>query len=143
MKILLDTCVISELQRPNVHPAIRQLLADTPDDSIFLSAITVGELTKGVALLPEGHRKQALNIWLSGLTQSFADRILPIGKETADIWGKLTARAQHQGKTIPVADGLIAATALQHGLSVVTRNTRDFIQTGVFMIDPWSVDPWE
>jgi len=94
-------------------------------------------------LLPEGHRKQALNIWLSGLTQSFADRIFPIGKETADIWGKLTARAQHQGKTIPVADGLIAATALQHGLSVVTRNTRDFIQTGVFMIDPWSVDPWE
>lgn len=143
MRVLLDTCTISELRRPNCHPAIRQLMADTPDNSLYVSVISIGEIAKGITLLPDGHRKAELASWLAGLNQAFADRILPIDRETADIWGQLTARAQTQGKVIPMADGLIAATALQHGLSVVTRNSRDFVATGVFLIDPWAIDPWE
>lgn len=143
MKVLLDTCVISELARPNCHPAIRQLLSDTPEEHLYLSVITIGELTKGVSLLAESHRKQALQLWLYGLLRRFSAQILPITEDTAEIWGKLTARAQGEGKTIPIADGLIAATALGHGLAVVTRNSRDFVATGVLVIDPWSVDAWE
>lgn len=143
MKLLLDTCTISELRRPNCHPAIRQLVAETPDNSLFLSVISIGEIAKGITLLPNSRRKAELTNWLAGIHQAFADRILPIDGETADIWGQLTAQAQTKGKVIPMADGLIAATARQHSLSVVTRNSRDFEETGVFLIDPWAIDPWE
>jgi predicted nucleic acid-binding protein len=73
------------------------------------------------------------------LIDGFGERILPVSSQTSILWGTLTAKAQEQGYILPVADGLIAATALNHNLTVVTRNVRDFAPAGVKMIDPWSV----
>jgi predicted nucleic acid-binding protein len=106
-------------------------------DHTFVSVITVGELTKGVALLAAGERQRQLAAWLLGLERRFAGQILPIDTEVARLWGELTAQAQTQGLQIPASDGLIAATARRHGLHVMTRNTKHFAATGVFIVDPW------
>jgi predicted nucleic acid-binding protein len=106
---------------------------------MFLSVITVGEITRGVALLADGRKKSALAAWLAGLGQQFAGRILPVDHETSEIWGEITAAGKKKGASIPVADGLIAATALRHGLHVVTRDTRHYVATGAKVINPWDV----
>ena len=104
-----------------------------------MSAISLGELVKGISLLDEGKRKREFLSWVSGLEKVFADRILNIDQETAHIWGEVTAKAKKAGKIVPACDGLIAATALKHGLHLLTRNNADFVPTGVLMIDPWSI----
>lgn len=138
VRVLLDTCVISELQRPDGHAQVRARVEELDPDALFLSVITVGELSKGVALLPDGRRKQELRSWLTGLEQRFTDRILEINGEIARLWGEVTAKAQQQGVQIPVSDGLIAATALRHGLTVMTRNTKHFSVSGAQVFDPWN-----
>ncbi|MGH2530987.1 MAG: type II toxin-antitoxin system VapC family toxin [Thermomicrobiales bacterium] len=137
MRVLLDTCVISELRRPQGDPRVTQHVAESEPDSLFLSAITLGELTKGVALLPEGRRKREIASWLLGLEQQFTKQILPVDHDVARLWGELTAHAQLQGIQIPASDGLIAATAIRHGLHVMTRNTKHFAASGTLIFDPW------
>ena len=137
MKILLDTCVISELQKTDCNASVKKVVSESADNDVFLSVITLGELSKGIALLDNGARKTGLRLWLNGLETSYASNIIKTDKETAHIWGELTARAQKQGKQIPASDGLIAATALQHGLYVITRNISDFEHTGALLINPW------
>ena len=136
-RVLLDTCVLSELRRPRGEPRVRAHVEKLDPDQVFLSVVTVSELTKGIALLPAGERRQQLSSWLLGLEQRFAAQILPIDTEVARLWGELTAHAQTQGRPIPAADGLIAATARRHGLHVMTRNTAHFAATGARIIDPW------
>ncbi len=138
MKILLDTCVVAELRHPQGNPAVRAALAPFEDDALFLSVLTLGEIAKGITLLPDGRKKQDLTTWLVGLEQQFAERILTIDRDAAILWGELTARARAGGAVIPTSDGLIAATALRHGLHVMTRNTRHFAATGAMILDPWS-----
>ena len=138
MSILLDTCVLSEVRHPQGNPRVRDALGQHRDDELFLSVLTVGELTKAVALLNEGRRKRELEIWVSGLTRGFADQVLPVDDQTAIIWGEITAVAQTNGRIVPAIDGLIAATALRHGLAMMTRNVDDFAATGVRLINPWS-----
>lgn len=116
---------------------MRAQVDELESERLFLSVITFGELTKGVALLPASSRKRTLASWLLELEQRFGDQILPIDIEVARRWGQLTARAQGQGVQIPAADGLIAATALRHGMYVMTRNTKHFGATGAPIIDPW------
>jgi predicted nucleic acid-binding protein len=137
VKLLLDTCVLSELQKPDGAPSVHAFLAAALAKNLFLSVITLGEIAKGIALLPEGEKKRMIHAWAMGLSGRFADRILPLDQETAELWGQLTATGQKQGHTIPVADGLIAATALRHGLHVATRNAADFMKTGAMVINPW------
>ena len=137
MKLLLDTCVLSELQKPAGSPAVQSFVDLSPSKSLFLSVITIGEITKGFALLPDGEKKRALRAWLIGLSSQFEERILPLDQETAEIWGELSASGQHRGHSIPVADGLIAATALRHGLHVATRNTSHFVSAGAMIVNPW------
>jgi toxin FitB len=137
VKLLLDTCVLSELQKPSGSPGVQSFVDLSPSKSLFLSVITIGEITKGVALLPESERKSSLRAWLNGLSSQFEDRILPLDQETAEIWGELSASGQQRGRSIPVADGLIAATALRHGLHVATRNTAHFVSAGAMIVDPW------
>ena len=110
---------------------------EIPDADLYLSVLTVGEIAKGIALLAAGRKKKALTSWLTGLETKFGDRILEIDGETARLWGELTARAQKSGIIIPSVDGLLAATALRHGLHVMTRNTRHFEVSGALIIDPW------
>jgi toxin FitB len=137
VRILLDTCVISELQRPGGNAHVRRRVAELAPDELHLSVITLGEAIKGIARIPDGRRKRELETWVLGLEQQFETRILPVDHEVARIWGELTARAQGHGVKIPAGEGLIAATAIRNGLHVMTRNTRDFVATGALIIDPW------
>ena len=137
MRVLLDTCVLSELRRPKPDPAVRRALDSLADEDVFVSVISVGEISKGIALLRESPKKGALRGWLETLERHYADRLLPIDLETSRIWGELTAAAQKGGRAVPATDGLIAATALRHGLRLMTRNTTDFEPTGVLLLNPW------
>jgi predicted nucleic acid-binding protein len=112
------------------------LLAVGPDNA-YLSAITVGELDYGIRVLPDGRRKARLERWFERLCAEFAARVLPVERTTALRWSKLRSKGRRHGTAIPPIDGLIAATALEHGLTVVTRNARDFAATGAQVIDPW------
>ncbi len=140
MRLLLDTCILAELRDPRRSHTIEKALAPFRDEDLFLSVITIGEVVKGISLLPESRKKQDLATWLTGLETQFADRILPIDHDTALMWGELTARSQAEGVIIPACDGLIAATALFHGLHIMTRNVRHFKSTGVFLINPGNED---
>jgi len=138
VNVLLDTCVISEVRHPKGNPRVREALEQHRDEELFLSVLTVGELQKGVALLDEGRRKRDLEAWISGLAHHFADRIVAIDDQVAIIWGEITAAAHANGRVIPAVDGLIAATALRHGLALMTRNVDDFAATGIRLINPWA-----
>ena len=135
--VLLDTCVLSELRKPQGALQVRAAVEEIDPERLFLSVITVGELTTGITRLPAGRRRRELAAWLLGLEQRFATQILPVDIDVARRWGELTARAQTQGVQIPAGDGLIAATALRHGLHIMTRNSRHFAASGATIIDPW------
>ena len=137
MRVLLDTCVLSELRRPKGHAVVRRAVEAVDDRDLFLSVLSVGEIAKGIGLLNDSERKQALQGWLQTLEKMYQDRILPVDLETSHIWGEITAAAQRGGRIIPASDGLIAATALRHGLHVMTRNTADFSAAGVLLLNPW------
>ena len=137
MRVLLDTCVLSELRKPQGDVGVRQAVERIPDDALFVSVISLGEIAKGIALLAAGRRKRDLQSWLQRLERDYAARLLPVDREAAHIWGELTAAAQKAGTIISASDGLIAATARRHGLHVMTRNVADFAPTGVMLINPW------
>ena len=105
-----------------------------------MSVITIGEIANGIELMPLGARRLAYGVWFTELQQSFADRILVIDDGIAHQWGVLAARIKRSGGSLDVPDGLIAATALVHGLTLVTRNVDDFAATGVPIVNPWD-DP--
>jgi predicted nucleic acid-binding protein len=137
MKLLLDTCVLSEMQKPNCAPPVAPFFDGMPDSLLHISVITVGEITKGIFLLPDCPRKRILERWSATLTSLYGDRILPLDQSAAELWGRLTASGQSRGLTIPAADGLIAATALRHGLQVASRNVSHFEAAGAMVINPW------
>ena len=137
MKVLLDTCVLSELRRSDSNPRVRATVKSHRDSDLFISVLTLGEIIKGITLLTPGKKKEGLHQWVQGIEQNYADRILPIDSETSRIWGEITAQARTHGIIVPAVDGLIAATALCHGLHLMTRNTSDFTATGVLLTNPW------
>ena len=137
MKVILDTCVLSELNRAQCPESVRRQVEAIAEEEIFISAVTIGEITKGIALLDIGERQNRLQSWLSGLESHYAEHILGFNAGVARIWGELTARAQQAGRIVPAADGIIAATAIYHGCHVMTRNVSDFEPTGVLVINPW------
>ena len=137
MRVLLDTCTLAEVRKPDGNAAVKAAVRGVPDDDLFLSILSLGEITKGIALLASGKKKTALSSWLAVLENQFAERILGLDVETGRIWGELTARALKKGIIIPAADGLLAATALRHGLHIMTRNTKHFEASGALVIDPW------
>jgi predicted nucleic acid-binding protein len=132
--------VLSELRSPQGHAGVKAAAAEIPDADLYLSVLTVGEVAKGIGLLAAGRKKKALASWLTGLETTFADRIPGIEVETACVWGEITARARKARIIIPGVDGLLAATAIRHGLHVMTRTSRHFEATGALYIDPWQ-DP--
>ena len=141
MKLLLDTCVVSELanRRPNVQ-VVDWLRRQNPK-SLFLSFVTIGELEKGIARRGGDSRAIALGKWLrNDILAAFADRILPVDREVALAWGKICGEAERAGRKRPAVDALIAATALVHGLKLVTRNIDDMVGMGVPLFNPFSQD---
>jgi len=140
VKYLLDTCMVSELVRVNPSPAVVEWIDTQDEEHCFLSVLTLGELRKGIDLLPSGRKKAALQNWLDrDLTKRFEERILGVDVDVAERWGADCAKAQKQGIQIPVVDGLIAATAAAHGLTVVTRNVKDMEPSGVPVFNPWEL----
>jgi len=137
MRVLLDTCAPSELRRPEGDRGVRQVVESLRSDELFLSVLSVGEITKGIVVLKESRKKRALQTWLQALERHYSDWILPVDLETSHIWGELTAAAQKVGKMIATSDGVMAATALRHGLHVMTRNTEHFEPTGALLLNPW------
>lgn len=130
--------MISELRRTNAHPLVVQRVRSLSTQDTYLSAITIGELVYGIARLPTGKKRLQLESWFRSLEQSYASRVLPIDFETSRIWGEITASAvADKRQTLPPQDGLIAATALRHGLHLMTRNVKDFENTGVLLLNPW------
>lgn len=138
MRVLLDTCVLAELRHPEGHPAVKAAVDLIPDDALYLSVITLGEVARGIGLLPAGRKRRGLETWLAGLEGRFADRILPVDHETARLWGELAARTRQAGLILPSVVGWLAATGLRHGLHVMTRQTPGFTMTGVPIVDPWA-----
>ena len=138
MKILLDTCVLSELRKSEFHDLLREALTPFDANQLFISVISIGEITKGITWLPTSKKKAELLEWAMKLEKNYADSTLNINSEIVHIWGELTANAQSRGKQIPTADGLIAATALVHGLHIMTRNIGDFESTGALLLNPWA-----
>jgi predicted nucleic acid-binding protein len=137
VRVLLDTCVLSELRLPMPDAGVARAIQDLDSEDLFVSVISIGEIAKGVALLKDGQKKRLLQSWLQVLERHYGDRLLPIDKETSHMWGELTAAAQQTGRTIPASDGLIAATARRHGLYIMTRNTADFEPSRVPLLNPW------
>lgn len=138
MSFLLDTCALSELTRPAPDRNFSLWFDDRQASELFLSVLTIGEIERGIARLPAGRKKTRLIGWLGALRSTYSERILPIDDQVASIWGRMAAATAAQGQTLGVIDGLIAATALSHGYTVVTRNVADFAPTGVSLVNPWN-----
>jgi toxin FitB len=135
---LLDTMVPSELSRSRPDRHVNQWLTDTDDALMYLSVISLGEVCKGFTAHPEPRRRDLLRRWFEEtLRPWFKGRILPVSKAIAERWGILEGESQLRGLTLSVPDGLIAATALEHGLTVVTRNVKDFAELNVGLLNPW------
>ena len=134
----MDTCVLSELRRPNCDQGVRDAVDELASEELFVSVISISEIVKGIALLETGRRKQELLNWIRKLEHNYADQLLSVDLEVVRIWGEITAVAQKKGMTIPVCDGLIASTARRHGLHLMTRNIADFEPTGAMLVNPWN-----
>jgi len=135
---LLDTCVVSEFVRPQPSNDLIQWLSITNDVLLAISVITLGEIQKGISGLEQSQRKDRLQEWLScQLIPRFDNRILPISADDAVKWGELMGDAKRQGCPLPATDTLIAATAMNRHLTLVTRNTKDFERMGVSLLNPW------
>lgn len=108
-------------------------------ETLYLSFITIGEIAKGIGKIPASQRKESLTTWLTEtLPNRFQDRILGIDAPTMVLWGNFVGQLEQNGRILPVMDSLIAAMALHHALSLVTRNEKDFAGTGVVIVNPWS-----
>jgi predicted nucleic acid-binding protein len=135
LSFLIDTNVASELGRANANRNVVAWANSVGTLNLHLSVLTLGEVAKGAAKLQrrDAAAGTALYRWLDGLRQQYADRIIGIDADIAEAWGRLAS-----GRSVPVIDALLAATALVHGLTLVTRNERDVADFGVPVLNPWN-----
>ena len=139
MNVLLDTNVLSEVRRPAPDPKVLAWLDTIDEDRAFISVASIAELRRGIALMEDGRRRDALASWLAeDLPARFVGRIVPIDPAIAERWGDLMAQARRSGLALSVMDGFFAATALARELVLATRNTKDFAPLGVPLFDPWT-----
>jgi predicted nucleic acid-binding protein len=137
---LLDTNVLSEFSRSAIppNPKVKRWVESAQPETLFASVLSFGEIRKGIELLPPGKKRRELEHWLDDdLNGWFGNNLLPVTKAISDRWGMLAARSQQQGKPLGNIDGLLAATASERGMTVVTHNTRHFQDLGVRIFDPW------
>lgn len=135
MSYLIDTNVLSELVRPTPSKKVVSWFENVPDESLYLSVLTLGEIRKDVEKIQDKSKREKLRIWLEHeIPNWFGSRILAIDLKITDRWGKMLAQLKQPA---PAIDSLIAATAIQHNLSVVTRNIDDFDFPALDVINPW------
>ncbi|WP_247736622.1 type II toxin-antitoxin system VapC family toxin [Thauera aromatica] len=133
---MIDTNVLSELRRKSPDPGVVDWFSQRPPTTLHLSVLTLGEIRKGIEGVDDEIRRQSLTDWLkTDLPTFFTGRILSIDGAVADRWGRLIAAA---GRPLPAIDSLLAATALEHDLVLVTRNVKDFFGLPVQIFNPWS-----
>ena len=137
MSYLLDTMVISELSKDAATPPVLRFLRALDADESYISVITIGEIADGINRLPAGRKRMFLEQWFSQTLDAYVGRIIEVNQLIVTRWGTMSATVHRNGGKLEVTDGLIAATAVEHGLTVVTRNVGDFAPTGVDIVNPW------
>ena len=137
MSLLLDTNVISEPEQARPDPNVLAWIVSQAESTLFLSAVTIGELRRGIERLDSGAKKVRLQNWFEELRLKFYGRILPLTEETFSIWGRMFAAQEVKGKVRPILDSLLEATAIEHDLILVTRNVRNFQDSSVSIFNPW------
>lgn len=129
--------MISALRKPEENTSLVEWISEVDESDLYLSAMTIGELQKGVSRLPESKKKTAVSEWVRhAVTNRFGNRVLPIDAAVAACWGELIGAREKKGKTLPILDAFIAATAIVADCTVVTRNTKDFADCGVRLLNP-------
>jgi toxin FitB len=140
MNYVLDTNVISELIARQPNQNVVDWVDSLEPETVYLSAITIGELRKGIEKLAPSRRKDELTLWLtSELLVRFVDNIIDITTTVMLTWGELTGRLEREGKTMSAIDSLIAASVLERKCTLVTRNEDDFQHAGIPIINPWTL----
>jgi tRNA(fMet)-specific endonuclease VapC len=140
MKYLLDTCVISELVAKQPNEKVIHWIDSLEPENVYLTVMTIGEIRKGIAKLPEFNRKETLENWLNDeLLLRFRGKILAIDTDVILTWGQLTGKLELEGKRMAAIDSLIAAIALHNDCSLLTRNEEDFKYAGLTIINPWKI----
>ena len=137
MKYLLDTCVISEYKKLMPDAKVMAWLESQPDDQLFLSVLSIGELEKGIVKMPASKRKTDLEAFVETLLQRFDLRLLGVDTSIVRRWGAMLGHLETQGRSLPVIDSLLAATALEYDLTIVTRNDEDFAATNAKLLNIW------
>ena len=137
--IVLDTNVISEMMKPEPHPAVWAWLNDQSDQTLYLSSVTLAELLFGIGVLPTGKRKDMLASALDSVTGLFKDRLLPFDSDAARVYADLAVKARAAGLGFPTPDGYIAAIAVSRGFIVASRDTAPYAAAGVTVINPWKL----
>lgn len=142
MNFLLDTCTISEFAAKRPNATVIDWLNSQMEERLYISSITIGELKYGVERAPVSERRNTLDRWLTvDVLNRFGDRVVPVDTSVMLRWGALRVHLDRQGMPMPPMDALIAATALAHNLILATRNTQDFIHSGVQLLNPWQDTP--
>jgi predicted nucleic acid-binding protein len=138
LNLLIDTNVISEVRRPEPDFRVVDFLDRLDEDRVFISVISLAEIRRGIALMEKGRKRDSLEVWLANdLVHRFEGRILTLDHAIAFTWGDLMGSARQRGISLSMMDGFIAATALTNGLTIATRNTKDFEGLGLSIINPW------
>jgi len=126
------------MTKPQPSALVEKWLNDVNDDDLYLSVLSIGEILRGVTRLPESKRRTSIELWLeSTLRPWFVGRILPVSLPIAERLGRMAGERDKLGRPLAIVDGLIAATALEHNLTLVTRNVKDFVSLGVTVFNPW------
>jgi predicted nucleic acid-binding protein len=139
MSFLLDTCAISELIKATPNSGFLEWMRWQEEHHVFLSVISIGEITKGITKLSDDFRKETLQHWVHhDLISRFQDRLLPINSDVSQKWGELLGYAELRGQKLPAIDALLAATAFVYELTIVTRNISDLERFSIPILNPWS-----
>jgi predicted nucleic acid-binding protein len=137
---LLDTNIPSEMLRLVPNAKVSAWLKSQRDEIQFVSVVTIGELRRGTTLLAPGSRRTQLEHFIEGVIPLwFGGRVLPVTQAIAERWGVFDGQRQAAGRPLGVADGMIAATAIEHDLTLVTRNTKDYEGLGIALFNPWEL----
>ena len=138
MNYLLDTCVVSELVKPSPNEKVIDWLNSTPNERLFISVITIGEIGNGLTKLPESKKKNLFANWLNALCEDYQNKIYSINLTVAENWGIIQANAEKNGTPMAFIDSLIAAIAYTYNLVLVTRNEVDFVASNLTILNPWT-----
>ncbi|MCA9407232.1 MAG: type II toxin-antitoxin system VapC family toxin [Candidatus Omnitrophica bacterium] len=141
MKCIIDTCVITDLTKKSVNAGLLAWYKQQKEDDLFISVISLAEISKGIELLAQGKKRKGLQQWFENMIHAFEDRIIPVEREVAILGGKIEANMKIKGFNFSLSDCLIAAAAVQTGMKVVTRNQKDFEKLGCDVLNPWDKNP--